>query len=90
MHKLTGIIVPAGWDENGIPIEFSISTPDEMIYPLKRQKGLKSSIKSILQREVELLGDFSEENGEKIFFVKSYKLIRRKKNETTSSLQTTS
>ena len=90
VHKLTGIIVPAEWNENGIPVEFSISTPDEMVYPLRRQKGLKASIKSILQREVELLGDFREEKGEKIFFVTSYKLIRRKKNETNNGLQTTS
>ena len=90
MIKLTGIIVPADWSENGIPVDFAISTPDEMIYPLRRQKGLKVSIKSILQREVELSGLFKEEDGKKIFFVTAYKLIRRKKTDDTNSLQTVS
>lgn len=86
--KLTGIVVPADWNENGIPVDFAISTPDEMIYPLRRQKGLKVSIKSMLQREVEVTGLFKDEDGKKIFFVTSYKLIRRNKSETAKSLQT--
>ncbi|OGR03437.1 MAG: hypothetical protein A2511_02725 [Deltaproteobacteria bacterium RIFOXYD12_FULL_50_9] len=89
MIKLTGIIVPTDWDANGTPVDFAISTSDEMVYLLRRQKELKVSIRSLLQREVEIQGIFKEEAGKKIFYVKHHRLIKRNKNFNSDNLYST-
>lgn len=75
-RTIRGTIFPVKWDENDNVVRVVIDTPDQDGYLIDRNKKGKELLEYI-RREVEVSGAIREdEDGNLIFKVKEYSLIK--------------
>jgi len=74
---ITGVIIPADWDQNGGITGVAISTHDEDEYLVQdRAKG--AELVRLLRKEVEVTGWAELDQGKKTIVVTDYRLLKRK------------
>ena len=66
MIRITGLVIPAGWDNNGNVVDLAIATRDEEEY-LISGKDQVDRLKSLLRQEVEIKGILQTKEGKKLF-----------------------
>ena len=75
-RTIRGTIFPVEWDENDNVVQVVIDTPDQDGYLVERNKKGKELL-DLIRREVEVSGTMREdEDGDLIFKVKEYSLIK--------------
>ena len=75
-RTIRGTIFPVEWDENDNIVQVVIDTPDQDGYFVERNKKGKELL-DLIRREVEVSGTMREdEDGDLIFKVKEYSLIK--------------
>jgi hypothetical protein len=72
---IRGILVPVDWDTKGMATKAAILTDDEDEY-LICEKGKISELLDFMQQMVEVKGVVTEEAGQKMIHVKSWKQTR--------------
>jgi hypothetical protein len=73
---ITGVIIPADWDQDGRIIAVSIFTHDEEEYVVrKRAKG--TELVWFLQKEVEATGWAEVDEGKKMITIRDYRIRQR-------------
>jgi len=70
---ISGVIVPAVWDENGRIEAIALSTNDEDEY-LIEDKGKGAKLRKFLRQEVEVTGDLSLHENVKTIRVAGYRI----------------
>jgi hypothetical protein len=73
---LTGIVIPADWNEDQEVVAVALATPDEKEYRIGgNRKGRE--LLDLLQHQVEVTGPLSEdEKGRRVITVRSY-IVKR-------------
>ena len=75
-RTIRGTIFPVEWDENNNVVQVVIDTPDQDGYFVERNKKGKELL-DLIRRQVEVSGTMREdEDGDLIFKVKEYSLIK--------------
>ena len=75
-RTIRGTIFPVEWDENDNAVRVVIDTPDQDGYLIDRNKK-GNELLEFIRREVEISGTMREdEDGDLIFNVKEYSLIK--------------
>ena len=76
LTTITGVIIPADWDQDGRITGVAISTHDEDEYLVQgRAKG--TELVRLLRKEVEVTGWAELDQGKKTITVKDYRLRKR-------------
>ena len=75
-HTISGIILPAEWDEDDNVISIGIETADEEDYIIYLDKMGKQLL-SLVDHKVEATGTVKEVYGDLIFTVNRYSLLRQ-------------
>jgi hypothetical protein len=70
MSCIKGIVIPAGWDQNGNIISLAIATDDEQEYLIETRQTVTKLI-SLLRQEVVITGTIRQTEKNKIIEVKS-------------------
>jgi len=75
LTKISGVIIPADWDQDGKVIGVAISTYDEDEYRVEEQVRGQELLQHV-RKGVEVVGWAGVEKGKKKITVKSYRLRR--------------
>lgn len=76
MHVITGIIIPAKWDENGNVIGVTIQTSDERVY-LVDHNAKGTELLSLLHKKVRATGKVKKRfRGDFLISVQEYQKVR--------------
>ena len=75
--KITGIVLPTDWDEDGNPVSIAIFAPKDRTYLIDLQHGQGGELLKLLREKISATGPIREIDGHAGFItVMSYK--RRK------------
>ena len=74
--RIRGIVIPIGWDAEGIAIKAAIFIANEEEYLIEENTNSKQLL-SLIRQEVEVRGRVTEEAGQKVITVEDYQRIRR-------------
>ena len=81
--KITGIVLPTDWDEDGNPISIAIFAPKDRIYLIDLQHGQGCKLLKLLREKISATGPIREIDGYAgLITVMSYK---RKKHRMPSA-----
>ena len=80
MIRIKGLVIPAGWDNNGNVVDLAIATRDEEEY-LISGKDQVDRLKSLLRQEVEIKGILQTKEGKKIIQVKIFSKLEAQPNK---------
>jgi hypothetical protein len=80
MIRIRGLVIPAGWDNNGNVVDLAIATRDEEEY-LISGKDQVDRLKSLLRQEVEIKGILQTKEGKKIIQVKIFSKLETQSNK---------
>ena len=80
MIRIRGLVIPAGWDNNGNVVDLAIATRDEEEY-LISGKDQVDRLKSLLRQEVEVKGILQTREGKKIIQVKIFNKLETQSNK---------
>jgi hypothetical protein len=69
-----GVIIPVEWDENGNVVAIGISTHGEDEYVIE-DEGKGEELKSLIRKEVEVIGEARRRDGQRMIKVKEYKVM---------------
>lgn len=83
MASIKGIVIPAGWDQNGNIISLAIATDDEQEYLIDTRQRITKLI-SLLRQEVVVTGTIRQAEKNKIIRVTSFS--RRKRGPEKSQV----
>ena len=86
MIRITGLVIPAGWDNNGNVVDLAIATRDEEEY-LISGKDQVDRLKSMLRQEVEIKGILQTKEGKKVIQVKRFSKLETQSNKNKSFSQ---
>jgi hypothetical protein len=75
MICVEGIIIPAGWDNNGNVVNLAIATRNEEEY-LITDKDQVAKLKPLLRQEVEITGILRTQQGKRIIRVKRFNRLK--------------
>ena len=75
MICVEGIIIPAGWDNNGNVVNLAIATRNEEEY-LITDKDQVAKLKPLLRQEVEITGILRTQQGKRIIRVKRFNPLK--------------
>lgn len=70
---ITGIVIPAAWDEGGHVTAVAISTPDEKEYLLDAA-GADLALADMIRQEIRVRGTLREEGGKKTVVAREIRL----------------
>jgi hypothetical protein len=71
---ISGIVIPAQWDEDGKVVTVTIHTNDEKVFLVEHTK-IGNDLLNLIQKEVEVTGKIRELDGKTSIGIKSYKLV---------------
>ena len=75
MICVEGLIIPAGWDNNGNVVNLAIATRNEEEY-LITDKDQVAKLKPLLRQEVEVRGILRTQQGKRIIRVKRFNRLK--------------
>ncbi len=75
MICVTGIIIPAGWDNKGNVLDLVIATRDEEEYLIAGRDQV-ARLKPLLRQEVAITGELRTKNGKKIIHVERFSKLK--------------
>ncbi|OGQ95992.1 MAG: hypothetical protein A2521_14410 [Deltaproteobacteria bacterium RIFOXYD12_FULL_57_12] len=70
---ITGIVIPAAWDETGQVTSVALSTADEKEYILK-DAGAGLNLSTMIRQEIEVRGALREEEGTRVIAARKIRL----------------
>jgi hypothetical protein len=84
--RVRGILLPAGWDEDGHVIAFAVSGTDEKEYQIE-VNDKKAELLALLQKEVEVTGLLRERAGNSVIVPSDHRMCKGNRKTYYSNRQ---